>query len=92
MKTLINILILFLFSYHLFGQATLSLPRSTPEAEGVSPEGIMDFLEAVSEGEHELHSLMVLRHGKVVAEGWWDPYGPDLKRCIPLAKVLPLLP
>ncbi|WP_371079061.1 serine hydrolase, partial [Salmonella enterica] len=26
----------------------------------------------------ELHSLMILRHGQVVAEGWWDPYGPNL--------------
>jgi CubicO group peptidase (beta-lactamase class C family) len=22
---------------------------------------------------------MFIRHGKVVAEGWWNPYGPDLK-------------
>jgi len=26
----------------------------------------------------DLHSLMVLRHGHVVAEGWWAPYRPDL--------------
>ena len=25
----------------------------------------------------ELHSLMLLRHGHVVAEGWWAPYAPD---------------
>ncbi len=25
----------------------------------------------------ELHSLMVLRHGQVVAERWWAPYRPD---------------
>ena len=25
----------------------------------------------------ELHSLMIIRHGHVVAEGWWAPYGPD---------------
>jgi CubicO group peptidase (beta-lactamase class C family) len=23
--------------------------------------------------------MMVLRHGKVIAEGWWDPYKPELK-------------
>src|SRR5262245_41405906 len=24
-----------------------------------------------------MHSLMVLRHGNVVAEGWWRPYSAD---------------
>lgn len=55
------------------------LPRSSPEKEGVDPSAISRFLEAVEESSHELHSLMILRHGKVIAEGWWDPYAPDLK-------------
>lgn len=59
------------------GTAT-TLPRSTPEAQGVSAQGILDFLNAVEKEKFELHSLMVLRHGHVVAEGWWEPYGPDL--------------
>ncbi len=56
-----------------------SLPRSTPEAEGVSSEGILQFLEAADTSMHEFHSFMMLRHGKVIAEGWWNPYRPDLK-------------
>src|SRR5258708_10606984 len=67
-----------LVSVGLFGQST-SLPRSTPEAEGVSSQHIISFLDAVSRSNHEFHSVMVLRHGKVVAEGWWNPYRPDLK-------------
>ncbi|MEL7588505.1 MAG: serine hydrolase [Prolixibacteraceae bacterium] len=55
------------------------LPGSTPEAEGVSSQGILDFLQAVENSEHELHSFMFLRHGKVIAEGWWNPYSPNLK-------------
>ena len=35
----------------------------------------MAFLDVLA--EVELHSLMVLRHGKVIAEGWWGPYRPD---------------
>lgn len=50
------------------------LPRSTPEAEGLSPAGIVSFLEAIEDSQHELHSLMILRHGKVITEGWWAPY------------------
>lgn len=71
-------LVLLLFvSSGLFGQS--ALPRSTPEAEGVSSQHILNFLDAVAKTDHEFHSIMILRHGKVVAEGWWNPYRPDLK-------------
>ena len=30
----------------------------------------------------ELHSLMVLRHGHVVAEGWWAPHTPERTRLL----------
>ncbi len=53
------------------------LPRSTPAAEGVSAAGILAFLEAIGKSKHELHSLMLVRHGRVVAEGWWSPYAPQ---------------
>lgn len=52
------------------------LPRSTPAEQGVDPRGIDEFLSAVAESGIELHSLMLLRHGQVVAEGWWAPYSP----------------
>jgi CubicO group peptidase (beta-lactamase class C family) len=55
-----------------------SLPRSTPEAEGMSSAGVLAFLQAIASSKHELHSLMVVRHGRVVAEGWWSPYAPTL--------------
>jgi len=65
--------------YSLSGQSGIQLPRSNPEAEGVSSKGIVDFLNAIDTGKIEIHSFMFIRHGKVVAEGWWNPYGPDLK-------------
>src|SRR6187401_1124056 len=61
---------------------TAKLPRSTPETEGVSSKGIIDFLDALSTTKHEMHSIMILRHGKVIAEGWWNPYRPDLKHTL----------
>jgi CubicO group peptidase (beta-lactamase class C family) len=57
--------------------AGASLPRSTPEAQGVSSAGIQAFLDAIAKSNHELHSFMMLRHGHVIAEGWWAPYGPE---------------
>jgi CubicO group peptidase (beta-lactamase class C family) len=53
------------------------LPRSTPEAQGISSSGILAFLDAVQHSKHEMHSFMLVRHGRVVAEGWWSPYGPE---------------
>lgn len=63
-------------------QITDKLPRSTPELQGVSSAGILDFLNAIDTGKVEVHSYMFLRHGKVIAEGWWSPYGPGYKHLL----------
>jgi len=72
----------FAFSSSLCGQTLQKLPRSTPEAEGVSSSGILDFLNAADTSDVELHSFMFLRHGRVIAEGWWQPYGPEYKHLL----------
>ena len=53
------------------------LPRSTPEAEGVDPQAIVQFFQDLDQSGLEIHSIMILRHGKVIAEHWWAPYGPE---------------
>lgn len=58
------------------------LPRSTPEAEGVRTRGILDFLAAIKAARLELHSFMLLRHGKVVAEAWWHPYTAEMNHML----------
>lgn len=58
------------------------LPRCTPEDAGISSEGIVAFLAAIAKSRHEFHSVMILRHGHVVAEGWWSPYGPRLNHML----------
>ena len=55
-----------------------SLPRSTPADQRVDPAAILSFVDAVDERpDIEMHSLMVVRHGQVVAEGWWVPYSAE---------------
>jgi len=52
-----------------------SLPRATPADQRVDPAAILGFLDAVDDHPGvEMHSLMVMRRGRVVAEGWWAPY------------------
>jgi CubicO group peptidase (beta-lactamase class C family) len=81
-KALITLLTIFVYTVQLYAQEPVSLPRSNPEAEGVSSSGIISFLDAVADSKHEFHSFMMLRHGKVIAEGWWNPYRPDLKHTL----------
>jgi hypothetical protein len=59
------------------------LPASTPAAEGVDAAGIHAFLDAVeAAADIEPHSLMILRHGHLVASGWWAPYTPDRRHLL----------
>jgi CubicO group peptidase (beta-lactamase class C family) len=53
------------------------LPRSAPETQGVASSAILGFVEAAEQQVYDLHSLMLVRHGYVVAEGWWAPYLRD---------------
>jgi CubicO group peptidase (beta-lactamase class C family) len=50
------------------------LPRSGPEAQAVSSSGVLSFVEAADKVIDSMNSFMLVRHGHVVAEGWWAPY------------------
>jgi len=52
-----------------------ALTRSTPEAQGVSPAAVLALIDALG-AAGGTHSLMVLRHGAVIAECWWEPFTP----------------
>lgn len=61
---------------------TFKLPRSLPTAQGVAPVGLLDFANTIEKANLNVHSIMVVRHGQVVAEGWWAPYAPQLKHTL----------
>lgn len=53
-------------------------PRASPESQGVSSGAIRDLLAALNDAPGvSWHSFMLLRHGNVVAEGWWKPFEPQ---------------
>jgi CubicO group peptidase (beta-lactamase class C family) len=54
-----------------------ALPRATPESQGISSAGLQALYAEADAERFGIHGLMVLRHGKVVAEGWWAPYTAD---------------
>jgi len=57
---------------------TTTFPRSTPSALGIDARGVSAFLDALeSTPDVEPHSIVLLRHGQLAAQGWWAPYAPD---------------
>jgi CubicO group peptidase (beta-lactamase class C family) len=58
------------------------LIRSTPEDEGVPSKTIAQFFKQAEEKGYDVHGLMMLRHGKVIAEHWWAPYAPQYQHAM----------
>ena len=56
-----------------------NLVYSTPEALGIPSQAILGFLEDMKTYKIPLHSYLVLRHGKVAAEGYCAPFDADTK-------------
>ena len=53
-----------------------SLPRATPESQGV-PTGALRELIRAFDGIDAVHGLVVVRRGHVIAEANWAPYRPN---------------
>jgi len=53
------------------------LSSSAPEAQGVPSSAILNFVEAAEAQIEYLHGMVLLRHGHLIARGWWSPYRAD---------------
>ena len=62
----------------LAAQTAGPLPRTSPERQGISSAAILDFVQAADTGVDAMNGFMLVRHGSVVAEGWWAPYAPAM--------------
>ena len=59
---------------------TNELQRSTPEAEGVPSEAIITLCDSLTALPHtDIHSVIVLRHGKVIGEIYPTPFAPEYR-------------
>lgn len=54
--------------------AIKSIGKFTPESQGVSSQGLLNFFDAVDKSGLEFHSIMINRNGKTILEGWWAPF------------------
>ena len=51
----------------------------SPESLGIPSGSVLRFLDKMKTYEFPLHSYILTRHGKIVAEGYTEPFGPDTK-------------
>lgn len=64
----------FLLSKAALAADASALPRATPESQGISSAALQAIVDEQDAKKFGMHGLIILRHGKVVAEGWWTPY------------------
>lgn len=68
------------FAAFVCGAATAGMERATPESQGVPSEAVLRWIEdceetAATNGFRHgfVHGFVIVRHGKVIAEGSWAP-------------------
>ena len=49
----------------------------TPESVGISSKEVQAFIDECIEKNKELHSITVMRHGKIACEIYRDPFKPQ---------------
>ena len=60
--------------------------KATPESQGIDSELLLKALEAAENGAPrgiEIHDFLLLRHGKLVFEGYFAPYSAETKHTDP---------
>ena len=56
--------------------------KVSPESLGIPSGAVSMMLDAMKREHVDLNSFVILRHGKLAAEGWYAPYGPDILHAV----------
>ena len=52
--------------------------KATPESQGVPSFSVTNLAKCL-DGMDAIHSFMIVRHDKLIAEAWWAPFKPEYK-------------
>ena len=52
---------------------------SSPEEQGIDSASILSMLEEIQQKDLYVHSVLIIRHGYLVTEVYFPPYGPEIK-------------
>ncbi len=67
----------------------MKFEKAAPESVGISPKGIEGFIKRLEKDELDMHSILIMRGGKLVFEGYYEPYGKNsLHRMFSISKSL----
>lgn len=59
------------------------MDTSSPSSQGVDPDGVAAFLDVIErDARIEPHGLIIQRHGRRIAEGYWAPHTADRSRLV----------
>lgn len=65
----------------------MEFERVTPESQGIPSKAVVVFLKRLEEIEIPMHSMILMRHGKIVAETYYRPYSrKELHRMFSVTK------
>lgn len=53
------------------------LEKVTPEQVGISSKSVKKYIKILEKNEFSTHSIVMLRHGKVFYEAYWEPFHKD---------------
>ena len=58
------------------------LPRCTPEESGISSAHVTEFLREIAQDESlNMHSILILRNGRILTEAYFSDYDPLCWKC-----------
>ncbi len=52
---------------------------ASPEAVGISSGSVQKLIDTFNENGLYMHSILLIRHGQIAAEGYWAPFTKDTK-------------
>ena len=52
--------------------------KTSPESQGIPSESIRSFAKRLAKMD-AIHSFMLVRHDKLIAEAWWKPFKKEYK-------------
>ena len=53
--------------------------KAKPEEVGIKSSLILEYIDNLEKSQTEMHGLMIMRHNKLITEGWWSPFGPNIR-------------
>ncbi len=45
----------------------------------LTKKNVASFVAEIEKKKIDLHGFVIMQHGKTIGEGWWKPYGPDIR-------------